>query len=69
MLNDYFISVLTDETEINRSEIPEAGENVEHVLKDIHWDPEDVREKLMKLKMNKASGPDLINVCVLKNCL
>ena len=68
LLNDFFASVLTDESDINKSEMPDLGENVDSVLKDISWDPEDVRFKLIQLKADKAAGPDLVSVNVLRNC-
>ena len=68
VLNDFFASVLTKETDINISEIPVTEENVRFVLKDLLLKPQDVRSKLIKLQGNKASGPDFISVNVLRNC-
>ena len=68
VLNDFFASVLTEETDINSSEIPTTEGNVNFVLKDLLLKPQDVRLKLIKLQGNKASGPDLININVLRNC-
>ena len=45
-----------------------SSENVSHVLRDVNINPAMVRVKLLKLKGNKASGPDLISVNVLRNC-
>ena len=67
LLNDFFASVLTKENDIDSS-IPVTVENVKYTLKDICITPEHVRNKLLKLQANKASGPDLINVNVLRCC-
>ena len=67
LLNDFFASVLTQETDLNCSEIP-SKENVKVVLKDLFVKPENVRGKLVHLLGNKASGPDTISVNVLRNC-
>lgn len=69
MLNDFFASVLTKETDIDTSLAGEHVENVDNVLKDICWDPMDVRCKLCLMKGDKASDPDMIIVNVLRNCL
>ena len=65
ILNKTFISVLTDEPPLEF--MPERPK-VDNVLLDFVFTPEAVREKLVKLKMNKASGPDGVNVNVLRNC-
>ena len=67
LLNEFFASVLTNETDINHSELPDC-ENVKFTVKDLILVPSDVRVKLTKLAGNKASGPDLISVNVLRNC-
>ena len=43
--------------------------NVDNLLLDIDITPQMVRSKLEKLRLNKASGPDNVNVNLLKNCL
>ncbi len=67
ILNSYFTSVLIVEPEI-KIPLPQAP-NVGNVILDFDVTPEIVRDKLSKLKPNKASGPDNVSVNVLRNCL
>ena len=67
LLNSYFTSVLVDEPPITGS-LPDF-KNVEHLLFDFNISPQMVRDKLSKLRLNKASGPDNVHVNVLSNCL
>ena len=69
ILNDFFCSVLTDETPVDSSHNVKDNNPPKHILRDIDITVEDVRKKLSKLKPNKASGPDGISVNVLRNCL
>jgi len=68
MLNDYFISVLTDEPEILNS-LPEILQSGPYTLLDVDVSPEIVRKKLQKLKHNKGIGPDGISTNILQQCL
>ena len=68
LLNDYFVSVLTRESDELHHSNQDATENRSCLL-DIEISAVDVRKKLRNLKMNKASGPDLLHVNVLKNVL
>ena len=45
-----------------------STENPTFILRDIAITAEDIRKRLVKLKANKASGPDAISVNVLRNC-
>ena len=65
-LNDFFISVLTQE-EIPETSLPKLT-NPYHILTNYHITLEMVQKKLNKLKPNKASGPIEISVNVLRNC-
>ena len=67
ILNNYFVSVLTKEKPPDFS-LPKA-ENVPNLLLEITVTPEMIREKLKKLKPNKASGPDKVNINVLRSCM
>ena len=67
ILNKYFASVLTKEPEIVLP-LPRCDQDVNHILTDLEVTPDMVRRKLLKLKPNKASGPDDINVNVLRRC-
>ena len=68
ILNKYFISVLTEEPDILNSlpDVPDA--NPQHILEDFTITSDIVRKKLLRLKANRASGPDLISVNVLRYC-
>ena len=67
-LNHYFIYVLTDEPELLHS-LPTLDTDVKCTLYNLEILPTEVRTKLTKLKPDKDSGPDLLNVNVLRNCL
>lgn len=61
----YFSSVLTDEPPLQ--DMPPFEErNYEEVLEDIQIDQDMILERLKKLKVNKAPGPDQIHPRVLK---
>ena len=68
ILNYYFISVLTDEPELLHS-LPTLDTDVKYTLYNLESLPTEVRTKLTKLKPDKAIGPYLLNVNVLRNCL
>ena len=68
ILNNYFIFVLTDEPELLHS-LPTLDTDVKYTLHNLEILPTEVRTKLTKLKPDKANGPDLLNVNVLRNCL
>ena len=63
----YFIYVLTDEPELHS--LPTLDNDVKCTLYNLDILPTEVRTKLTKLKPDKASGPDLLKVNVLRNCL
>ena len=63
ILNNYFIYVLTDEQELLHS-LPTLDTIVKCTLYNL-----EVRTQLTKLKPDKASGPDLLNVNIFRNCL
>ena len=64
ILNNYFISVRTDEPELLHS-LPTLNTNVKCTLRNLEILP----TELTKRKPDKVSGPDLLNVNVLRNCL
>ena len=67
LLNRFFASTLTDEPDIVTSlPLPETQNT--HLLLDIDISPLMIREKLAKLKANKAGGPDKISSNVLGEC-
>ena len=68
ILNEYFISVLTQEPEIIGS-LPEVVDaKPQNLLEDFTILQDTIRKKLTRLKANKASGPDQISINVLRNC-
>ena len=68
ILNKYFISVLTEEPDILTS-LPEVTDaNPNHILNDFSVYTDSVRKKLLRLKANRASGPDQINVNIIRKC-
>ena len=69
LLNSFFVSVTTDEPPLEPHHHNTDGSNPQIILRDINFSVQDVRNKLSKLKANKASGPDGISVNVLRNCL
>ena len=68
ILNNYFISVLTDEPELLHS-LPTLDTDVKYTLYNLDILPTEVRKKLTKLKPDKAGGPGLLNVNVFKKLL
>ena len=65
IFNRYFASVWTQETD----QAPDTdGPAVEDILNNVHITPNKVRKKLSRLKKNKSSGPDSININVLRSC-
>ena len=68
MLNNFFISVNTDETPLDSSHLNMEYKAPTFILRDIEVTLSEVRKKLCKLKANKASGPDNISINVLRNC-
>ena len=69
LLNRFFASTFTDEPDIVTSlPLPETQNT--HLLLDIdiHVSPLMIREKMAKLKANKAGGPDKISSNVLSEC-
>ena len=68
ILNNYFISLLTDKPELLHS-LPTLDTDVKYTLYNLEILSTEVRTKLTKLKPDKACGPDLLNVNVLRNCL
>ena len=70
VLNDFFSSVLTDETPLDSTHYhANDNKNPKNILRDIEFTVDDVRKKLASLKANKASGPDAVNVNVMRQCL
>ena len=68
ILNDFFISVLTTDSEQHlNTPLPEVTED--KLFFDVTITPDTIREKLSKLHCNKACGPDGIHVNVLRNVL
>ena len=67
LLNSYFTSVLTHEPEITIT-LPQ-NPNPHSILLDFEIMPITVRDKLTKLKLNKACGPDEVSVNVLKKSI
>ena len=68
VLNNFFISVLTQEQPLDhRSDLPVV--NFDSALCDLDTTPDLVWKKLAKLTLFKSSGPDGIHVNVLRNCL
>ena len=67
VLNSFFVSVNTDEPPLESSQYLPTDNEPKPVLRDIKFSVDDVRKKLIKLKANKASGPDELNVNVLKH--
>ena len=68
LLNQYLVSVLTDEPDITTSLANPTDHNPSYILRNLIITTQSVRDILMKLKPNKASGPDKINVNILKSC-
>ena len=67
VLNDFFSSVLTDETPLDSTHYhANDNKNPKNILRDIEFTVDDVRKKLASLKANKASGPDAVNVNVMR---
>jgi len=66
-LNKFFISVLTKEPtqDLPMYTTPASSQ----ILMDIHLEVKDTQEKLKNRKPNKSSGPDSINMNVLRKCL
>ena len=69
ILNDFFASVLKDEPENDQLNFPLHDRVNTANLYDISITPDLVREKLQKLHLNKAIGPDGLHVNVMKNVL
>ena len=67
ILNDFFASVLTTEQDTQNINTPLPDRIHQTDIYDILVTPKVVREKLVKLHLNKACGPDAIHVNVLKN--
>ena len=67
LFNDIFTSVMTKTDPID-SEIPIPGPTPETLLSDFTITEEEVRKHLRLLKWNKSSGPDGIQVNVMKKC-
>ena len=65
LLNDFFTSVMTKTDPID-SEIPIPGPTPETLFSDFTITEEDVRKHLSLMKWNKSSGPDGIQVNVMK---
>ena len=68
ILNKYFISVLAEEPDILTSLPDVTDANPNHILNDFSVSIDSVRKKLLRLKANRASGPDQINVNILRKC-
>jgi len=68
ILNDFFVSVLTREEPLEHS-LDIEDSHVQNSICDILITPDIVRGKLHKLKPNKACGPDMVHVNVLRNTL
>ena len=66
LLNEHFSSVTREEPPIDFA-LPEDP-SLENILLDFDISPEQVRSKLLKLKANKGSGPDNININFLRQC-
>ena len=66
ILNDFFTSVLIKEPPMDFNY---SAPNVKNLLLDFNITPNDVRQKLMRLKANKSSGPDDISINILRQCL
>ena len=68
VLNNFFISVLTQEQPLDHTpDLPVV--NFDSALCDLDISPDLVRKKLAKLTLFKSSGPDGIHVNVLRDCL
>ena len=63
ILNDFFISVFTDE---DLSHMPEFEKKTNSVLTDIHVTEEDIKKALSSLNISKSPGPDQIHPRILK---
>ena len=68
ILNEYFISGLTQEHEVLGTLPDVVDANPQHLLEDFTILSSTLRKKLTRLKANRASGPDQISVNVLRNC-
>ena len=68
ILNEYFISVLTQEPEVLGTLPDVVDANPQHLLEDFTILSSTLRKKWTRLKANRASGPDQISVNVLRNC-
>ena len=69
LLNDFFTSILTDEPNLDTEDDTLQGPNpATHTLDHIVFLPSDIRTKLLNLKPNKASGPDSVNINILRQC-
>ena len=64
-LNEQFASVFTHEDKTNYPHAPEL--NLQHLLEDIDITETQVKEKLLKLKADKAPGPDAVHPYILKS--
>ncbi len=67
ILNKYFLSVLTQERPF--FSLPDVEHKGDQILMDIYITTDMVRDKLVKLKSNKASGPDEISINVFQEDL
>ena len=65
LLNQFFVSVLTEETAFDSDNTTSTLTNT---LTSLNLTPDMVRQKLLKLKANKASGPDGVSINVLRQC-
>ena len=63
-----FSSVLTNETPVDSPRLQTEGDEPRFILRDMHVSTDVVRKKFLKLKANKAVGPDNISVNVLRQC-
>ena len=67
ILNDFFASVLKVEPEEDIINFPLHNSATSANIYDIVITPDTVREKLLKLHLNKACGPDGLHVNVMRN--
>ena len=67
ILNEYFTSVLVDEPPLDAT-FPKLKSKAQFTLSDIHFSEEVLAKKLLKLKPDRASGPDGVSVNTLRSC-
>ena len=66
ILNEYFASVLVDEFPMDAT-FPKLKSDAQFILSDFHFSEEVFANKLLKLKPDRASGPDGVSENTLRN--